>query len=61
MHTSPRYKDSFGAIRAAAAGAFIDRMIETKGLDAIDRHRALQHGELPVDMRKFQRLTTMRS
>ncbi|KAF8547732.1 hypothetical protein OG21DRAFT_1424264 [Imleria badia] len=30
---------------AAAAGAFIDRMIETKGLDSIDRHRARQHGE----------------
>ncbi|KAF8547733.1 hypothetical protein OG21DRAFT_1517092 [Imleria badia] len=30
---------------AAAAGAFIDRMIETKGLGEIDRHRARQHAE----------------
>ncbi|KAN0074622.1 Protein of unknown function (DUF3759) domain containing protein [Tylopilus felleus] len=30
-------------IMAAASAAFIDRVIETKGLDAIDRHKAKKH------------------
>ena len=32
-------------IRAGFAGAFIDRMIETKGLDALDAAKAKRHGE----------------
>lgn len=32
-------------IRAAASGAFIDRIIETKGLDAVDHYKAKQQGE----------------
>ncbi|KAH0826185.1 hypothetical protein J3R83DRAFT_5617 [Lanmaoa asiatica] len=32
-------------IMAAASGAFIDRIIETKGLDAIDKARSKEHGE----------------
>ncbi|KAF8549917.1 hypothetical protein OG21DRAFT_1420530 [Imleria badia] len=29
---------------AAAGGAFIDRMVETKGLDALEKHKAKKHG-----------------
>lgn len=32
-------------ISAGFAGAFIDRIVETKGLDAIDKYKAKQHGE----------------
>ncbi|KAG8214353.1 hypothetical protein J3R82DRAFT_9324 [Butyriboletus roseoflavus] len=32
-------------ILAAASGAFIDRMIETKGLDAIDKYKVKQQSE----------------
>ncbi|CDH57157.1 predicted protein [Lichtheimia corymbifera JMRC:FSU:9682] len=30
---------------AAAAGAFIDKMIETKGLDYLDKYKARKHAE----------------
>ncbi|KAG1860150.1 hypothetical protein DFJ58DRAFT_779639 [Suillus subalutaceus] len=30
---------------AAFGGAFIDRMVETKGLDAIDRQKAKHHAK----------------
>lgn len=32
-------------IRAAAGGFFIDRLVETKGLDAVDKYKAKQKGE----------------
>jgi hypothetical protein len=32
-------------IRAAAGGFFIDRIVETKGLDAVDKYKAKQQGE----------------
>ncbi|EIW76129.1 hypothetical protein CONPUDRAFT_110841 [Coniophora puteana RWD-64-598 SS2] len=34
---------------AAFGGAFIDRMVETKGLDAIDNYRAKQQAQEHVD------------
>ena len=36
-------------IRAAASAAFITHMVETKGLDAIDHHKAKKYGEWPVE------------
>ncbi|KAI9568496.1 hypothetical protein HD554DRAFT_2098587 [Boletus coccyginus] len=32
-------------ILAGAAGFFIDRMVETKGLDALDKHKAKKQAE----------------
>ena len=61
IRCSPRCNNLWSGIRAGVAGAFIDRMVETKGLDALDRHKAKKHGELPVYVRKFQRLTIARS
>ena len=34
---------------AAFGGAFIDRMVETKGLDAIDNYRAKQQAQEHID------------
>lgn len=31
---------------AAAAGGFIDKLVESKGLDFIDKEKAKRHGEL---------------
>lgn len=42
-------------IRAAAAGAFITHMVETKGLDAIDKHKAKELGERSTRVQKCQR------
>ena len=33
--------------RAGFAGAFVDREVETKGLDFIDREKAKYQGEIP--------------
>lgn len=34
-----------GGISAGFAGAFIDRMVETKGFDAFDDYKAKRDGE----------------
>lgn len=35
-------------LSAAFAGAFIDREVESKGLDFIDREKAKRHGESQI-------------
>lgn len=34
---------------AAAAGMFVDRLVETKGLDAIDREKAKRHAHERIE------------
>ena len=50
---NPRCNALLSDIRAAASAAFIDRVIETKGLDAIDRHKAKKHGKYLVESQIF--------
>ncbi|KAG8987197.1 hypothetical protein FRB94_011280 [Tulasnella sp. JGI-2019a] len=41
----PQSHEKAKEIIAGLSGAFIDRMIETKGLDAIDKHKAKKDAE----------------
>ena len=43
-------------IRAAAGGFFIDRLVETKGLDAIDKYKAKKKGEYLAGVQETQPL-----
>ncbi|KAI0723315.1 hypothetical protein C8Q76DRAFT_794272 [Earliella scabrosa] len=45
----PQSHEKAKEIMAGFAGAFIDRMVETKGLDFIDRERAQSHANSKFD------------
>lgn len=41
----PTLTHGLSSLRAAIGGAFIDRLVETKGLDALDAHKAKEQGK----------------
>ncbi|KAI0660971.1 hypothetical protein C8Q70DRAFT_932602 [Cubamyces menziesii] len=45
----PQSHEKAKEIMAGFAGAFIDRMVETKGLDFVDRERAKRHASERVE------------
>ncbi|KAI0330908.1 hypothetical protein GY45DRAFT_1302034 [Cubamyces sp. BRFM 1775] len=45
----PQSHDKAKEIMAAAGGAFVDRMVETKGLDYVDAEKAKRHAAQRVD------------
>ncbi|RPD67153.1 hypothetical protein L226DRAFT_565900 [Lentinus tigrinus ALCF2SS1-7] len=45
----PESHEKAKEIMAGFAGAFIDRMVETKGLDFVDRERAKRHAQTQVE------------